>query len=172
MYGVVDVGVVSKMSALREAGKSLRRSLVSWMWWVGREGGAVVGGAVVGAERVRDQASPLRKRGVEEVVGGVEEMGVVCRGEVVWVGRLWVALRRAGRLCSSHCVVHVPWRKSGCEVMARRMGRFVCTPVMCVSSSARWAFRTAASQDEAVMMSLAIRLSKSAETMAVWPLMR
>ena len=41
-----------------------------------------------------------------------------------------------------------------------------------MSSKARWALDTASFQDDAVMINLAIRLSKSAETTAGWPLMR
>ena len=166
MYGVRDEGVVKRMSAVREVGKSLRRTRVSSRWGVGWAWG------VPGAERQSDQASPLRKRGA-----AVLSVGVGVDGESWssgWVGavRCWVVARREGRLRSSHCVSQFPLRKSGCETMAQRVGIFVFTPVMDVSSSARWAFRTAPSQDEAVMMSLAIRLSKSAETMAGWPLMR
>src|SRR5687767_10985473 len=56
--------------------------------------------------------------------------------------------------------------------MARRMSRLVFTPEIWVSARARWALRTTLSQDDAVMMSLAMRLSKSADTTEACPLRR
>ena len=56
--------------------------------------------------------------------------------------------------------------------MEQSIGRFVFTPVSCVSCNARWAFCTAPSQEDAVIISLARRLSKSADTIAGCPLMR
>lgn len=56
VYGTEVVGVEYVISAEREVGKSLRRTRVSWRWWV--EGWAVV----LGEERDKDHASPARKR--------------------------------------------------------------------------------------------------------------
>ena len=56
--------------------------------------------------------------------------------------------------------------------MAFSMSRFVLTPAIRVSSRALRALRTTSFHDDAVTMTLATRLSKSADTTAGRPLMR
>lgn len=92
----------------------------------------------------------------------------------VFVGEVNFAAvaRSEGAVSSSHCVEHCPAKKSACRTMACSMAMFVFTPLMCVSSSARRALSTQLSHEDAVMMSLASRLSKSADTMLGRPLMR
>lgn len=168
LSGLEEVEVVVKrMSALSDVGKSLRRTFVSSRWCVGWDG------FELRAARVRDQASPLRKRVFAVLTAGVED-GAVCSwaSEFVGAARFWLEERSEADVRSSQCVSQRPCRKSGCATIARSMAMFVLTPVIRVSSRARWAFRTTPSHDDAVTMSLARRLSKSADTMAGRPVMR
>lgn len=113
------------------------------------------------------QASSFRKRSWEEdgEEVGMEVVGLAKREAPNFLGDGWEAVeRREACWDSSQEVVQVPEMKSGWATMAFRMGMLVWIPVMCVSSKARRALARTAGQVEAVMMSLAIRLSKSAVT--------
>jgi len=163
-------GVVKRSSALREVGKSFRRTRVSSRWW----GGGFSFAFVVGLEMEMDQASPFRKRvlavetEVDEEAGAMSEWRVFELAEAIF----WLDWRSSVCLLSSHCVSHCPFRKSGCATMDFNMSMFVFTPAICVSFKARCPLRTASFQDDAVTMTFAIRLSKSADTTVGRPLMR
>ena len=160
-------GEVKRISALRDEGKSFRRTRVSSRWC---GAGAVASGDV----RERDHASPLRKRVFADESAGADE-GLPLSAPTVCLRVAEISrpdCRSAVWLRSSHWVSQCPARKSGCATMPRSMSMLVFTPLMEVSARARWALWTQSGQEEAVMMSFAIRLSKSADTMAGWPLMR
>jgi len=161
---------VKRSSALREVGKSFRRTRVNSRWW----GGGFSLAFVVGVEIEMDQASPFRKRVLAVETEADEEDGAMSEFRVFGVAEAIVWLDWSSSVCllSSHCVSHCPFRKSGCATIAFNMSRFVFTPAHRVSSRARWALRTASFQDDAVTMTFASRLSKSADTTAGRPLMR
>lgn len=69
---------------------------------------------------------------------------------------------------SSHWVSHSCFAKASLATIPRRISRLVVIPSMCVSASARFAFRTTSSQLGAVMMIFAMRLSKSVPMTIVW----
>lgn len=134
VYGVEEVGEVKRTSALREVGKSFRKTFVSSRWCVGCEEVC----SLPCGESVRDQASPLRKSVFAVLSAGAELVDVDSwsRG-FEDVKNCWLALSRSAWWRSSHCVSHFPPRKSGCATIARSTEMFVFTPVMEVSSSVR-----------------------------------
>jgi len=128
-------GVVKRSSALREVGKSLRRTRVSSRWW----GGGFSFAFVVGVEMEMDHASPFRKRVFVVETEAVEEDDAMLELRVFGLAEAisrhdW---KSSGCLFSSHCVSHFPCRKSGCATMAFNMLMFVFTPAICVSFKAR-----------------------------------
>lgn len=165
-------GDVKRISAAREVGKSERRRRVRVRWWG-------VGCCVVvdDGERgvsVSDQASFFRKRvgefdGTALVDGDVGSYARMCFIPSEIFSPDW---SNSPCFFSSHCVSHRPSKKSVCATIPRKTSIFVFTPATCVSDRARRAFRTAAGQDEAVMINLAIKLSKSADTTVEWPCTR
>jgi len=163
-------GVVNRSSALSEVGKSFRRTRVSSRWC----GGGFSLAFVVGVEMEMDHASPFRKRVLAVETTDVEEDGAMSEFRVFGLteAMVWLDWRSSDCLLSSHCVSHCPFKKSECATMAFNMSMLVFTPAICVSSNARWALRTASFQDDAVTMTFAIRLSKSADTTMGRPLMR
>jgi hypothetical protein len=66
-------GAVKSNSALREVGKSFRRTRVSSRWW----GGGFSVTFVAGEEMAMDHASPFRKRVLAAETDAVEEDAVV-----------------------------------------------------------------------------------------------
>lgn len=160
------MGVVYVISAEREVGKSFRRTRVRERW-----SGAVSFLVVLfWGERVMFHASPFRNRVFELEGRVVDDVVFVFLGMGLFVeeDNARPDCKSSSWCVSSHCVSQFPARKSGCDTMPRRTSRFVFTPVIWVSDSARLAFRTQSFHDAAVMMSLARRLSKSADTTVAW----
>ena len=118
-----------------------------------------------------DHASFLLKRRdeAESDVGAEDDCGVKRLSFVRGIARVRDAERSSDCLVSSHWVSHFPAMKSGCEIMAWTMEILVLMPMMRVSSSALFAFRSTACQLGAVMINFAMRLSKSAVTEAGEP---
>ncbi len=152
------------MEAVRDAGNSLRRTLVSWRWLgVGFNSSETEDEDSSGVREI-DQASPLRKRTLDAAATLLDvppdEMNPADafdeRAEI-----LFPDSRRGGNEASSHCVLHSCLANASLATMPRRMLRLVLIPSTYVSARARFAFRTTSSQLGAVMMILAIRLSKS-----------
>lgn len=97
-------GGVKSISAVSEAGKSLRWSLVRRRC-AGAGGGVEVDVEVVVGVSVRDQASPFRRGALEEDganAGVADAVAGLGREAVMEVP----ASRRAGRVLSSHWVSH------------------------------------------------------------------
>lgn len=141
-----------RISAAKEVGKAFcsRRERCMWYSLFSPEEG----------ERVMVHASSFLNRRDEEEVAAVEEVdGAGKRVLVSFVG----GMEERRDLCwdSSQRVSQRPEEKSWWERMERRIGMLVAMPVMRVSSRARRALAMAAGKDEAVTMSLAMRLSKS-----------
>ena len=97
-------------------------------------------------ESVKDQASPFRKSmffvaaPIEKLCDDDAAESSARTGLGNGPDNLWLLASREDCSASSHWVSQFWDAKSGCDIMARSMSRFVFTPSICVSSRALRAF--------------------------------
>ena len=109
-------GAVKRISALKEVGKSFRKTFVSSRWCGG--GCELLCLPLLlscGDERTMDQASPLRNNVfvadmADELDKESAELDVVSRLRELLI--CWLDCRSSCCLLSSHCVLHRPAKKS------------------------------------------------------------
>ena len=107
-----------------------------------------------------DHASPFRKRTFDaaDIVFGLAF--VRCPELAMAIVIFFPDFRTEGSCVSSHCVSQIWAAKSSLETIPRSASRLVLMPSIYVSAKARFAFMTTSSQVGAVIMILAIKLSK------------